>query len=104
MRIERFNEMFRGEFDYDGIINILKRKYDWGIGVASFMEDFESRPEYFLNPQDDRDYAHQFNIFLIDLENDSLRGEFQNNHSLKVGDWSLQPSVIRPTSIYNKLT
>ena len=69
MRIERFYEMFEGQFDYDRIVTIMKKKYGWGLGVINFTEDFESNSEYFLSPKDDRQYAEQFNIFLSDMEN-----------------------------------
>ena len=104
MRIERFNEMFEGQFDYDRIVTILKKKYGWGLGIINFTEDFESNPEYFSSPKDDRDYADQFNIFLSDMEIGKMRGEFQNTHSLEPGKWRLGYQVSKPTSIYNKLT
>ena len=104
MRIERFNEMFQGQYDYDRIITILKKKYGWGDGVINFTEDFESNNEYFQSPQDDRDYANQFNVFLSDMEVGKMRGEFQNIHSLEPGKWKLGYQVNKPTSFYSKST
>ena len=102
MKINKFHEMFQGSYDYDKILNILKKKYDWGFGIRQFIEDFESNTEYFLNPVDDRDYVEQFNIFLCDMEAGKMRGEFQNLHSIKLGNWQTGFQVPRPTSIYNK--
>jgi hypothetical protein len=103
MKIERFNEMFIDNYDYDKIITILKKKYGWGMGVINFTEDFESNTEYFFEPKSDLDYAEQFNIFLSDMEQGKMRGEFQNNHSLRLGKWKIGNQVDKPTSIYNKL-
>lgn len=102
--IERLTEMMEEKFNYDHIISILKKSHGWGFGVISSIDEFESNPEYFLNPDNDNDYAEQFHIFLTDKETGQMRGQFQNKHSLKQGNWKASVSVNSPTSIYNKLT
>jgi hypothetical protein len=103
MKIKKFNEMFENKFDYDRIIRILRKTYGWGMGVISSIDEFEQNPEYFQSPQDDDQYIELFNIFLTDKNMNRLRGEFRNNHSLRLGKWKLGIQVDRPTSIYNKL-
>jgi len=104
IHIKSFNEMkFVDKFDYDRIINILKKSHGWGFGVISQIDDFEDNIEYFLNPIDDNDYAEQFHIYLTDKETGRLRGEFRNTHSLRLGKWRLGIQSQKPTSIYTKL-
>lgn len=103
MKIKKFYEMFEDKFDYDKIIENLKKKYGWGLGVISHIDEFEQNSEYFLNPQDDFDYVDQFHIYLTDKNLNRLRGRFKNDPSLRLGKWKLGFQVDKPTSIYNKL-
>ena len=103
MKIKKFFEMFEEKFDYDRIIRILKKTYGWGLGVVTSIDEFETNTEYFLNPQNDDEYIEQFNIFLTDKTKNRLRGDFRNDHSLRLGKWKLGIQVDKPTSIYNKL-
>ena len=103
MKIKRYNEMFQDKFDYDRIIKILKKTYGWGLGVITLIDEFESNPEYFMNPQNEDDYIEQFNIFLSDKNINRMRGELNNTPSLRLGTWKLGTQVSKPTSIYNKL-
>lgn len=100
----RTNEMLEDKFDYDVIIKIMKGTYHWGFGVISYIDDFEANPEYFLNPEDNNDYANQFHIYLSDMETGQLRGTFQNKHKLNLGKWRLGTQVANPVSIYSKVT
>ena len=96
--IKLFNEMkYQDKFDYDRIISILKNSHGWGFGVISSIDSFENNEEYFLNPQDNNDYAEQFHIYLTDQETGQLRGRFNNKTSLG------NQSANYP-SFYNKLT
>ena len=60
--IKKFNEMFEDRFDYSKIIRILKKSHGWGFGVISSVDSFESNDDYFLDPEDDNDYAEKFHI------------------------------------------
>lgn len=103
--LKKFNEMnYQDKFDYDRIILILKKTHGWGFGIISSIDEFENNSEYFLNPEDENDYAEQFHIFLTDKETGQLRGEFNNKHSLRLGKWKIGNQVASPVSIYNKLT
>lgn len=96
--IKLFNEMkYQDKFDYDRIISILKKSHGWGFGVISNIDSFEDNEEYFLNPEDNNDYAEQFHIYLTDMENGQLRGRFNNKTSLKNQSFNYP-------SFYNKLT
>ena len=103
MKLKRVNEMLNNKFDYDKIINILKKSHGWGFGTINFTEDFESNDLYYIDPVDDNDYVEQFHIFLTDLETGRMRGQFRNEHGLKLGRWKMGIPVESPTSIYNKL-
>lgn len=103
--IKYFNEMnYQDSFDYDQIINTLKKTHGWGFGIISYTDEFESNSEYFLNPQNENEYIEQFHIFLTDKTTGQLRGEFNNKHSLRLGKWKTGIQVAAPVSIYNKLT
>lgn len=103
--LKTFNEMnYQDKFDYDTIISIMKKSYGWGMGVISFIDEFENNEEYFSNPDNDHDYSIQFNIFLTDKQTGQLRGEFNNKQSLRLGKWKTGFQVAAPVSIYNKLT
>lgn len=92
-------------FDYDYILRILRKNHGWGNGSSNYIEQFENNKEYFLNPTDSNDYADQFHVFLSDLQNGRLRGEFSKEPSgLRPGKWKMSIPVYNPTSIYNKLT
>jgi hypothetical protein len=95
--------MLKDRFDYDKIIKLMKT-YGWGLGVVTSIDEFEENTEYFLNPQNEDDYIEQFHIFLTDKSSNRLRGQFRNDHSLRLGKWKLGIQVDKPTSIYNKLT
>lgn len=103
MKLKKVNEMLNNKFDYDKIINILKKTHGWGFGIINLTEDFESNDLYYIDPVDDNDYAEQFHIFLTDLETGRLRGQFRNEHGLRLGKWKISTPVDAPTSIYNKL-
>ncbi len=103
MKIKKFNEMLEDKFDYDSILQSLRKIYGWGNGVLSFIDEFESNGEYFLDPQSDDEYIEQFNIFLRDKQINKIRGKLNNTHSLRLGKWKLGYQVDSPTSIYNKL-
>ena len=101
MRIKRFNEMQENVFNYDHIIRILKKSHGWGgAGALAQVDDFESNKEYYLNPDNDNDYAEQFHIYLTDMETGQLRGEFNNDTLMRVGG----KQIANPISIYNQLT
>lgn len=103
--LKKFNEMnYQDKFDYDRIIQILKKSHGWGFGIISSIEEFEDNTEYFLSPQNDDEYAEQFHIFLTDRMTGRLRGQFRNDHSLRLGKWKIGNIVAAPVSIYNKLT
>jgi len=103
MTIRKFNEWLEDRYDYTRIIRILRKSHGWGMGVMTHIDDFESNPEYFKDPEDDNDYVEQFHIYLTDLETGQLRGQFQNKQALRVGNWQHGVQVNRPVSIYNKL-
>ena len=103
MKIKKFLEMFEDKYDYQRIINILKKTYGWGNGVITSIDDFESNPEYFSNPPNDDDYIEQFHIYLTDLGIDRMRGEYNKNFNVRLGKWKLGTQANQPTSIYNKL-
>ena len=104
MKIKRFNEMMMDEFNYDHIIRDMRKNHGWGNGCINYTDDFEFNTEYFLNPDNDNDYAEQFHIYLSDLQAGQLRGELQNTQSLRQGKWKLGIQVDHPVSIYSKLT
>jgi hypothetical protein len=103
MKIKRLNEMFEEKYDYDKIVNILKKTHGWGFGVINFTEDFEENPNYFKSPIDDNDYVEQFHIFLTDLEIGKMRGEFDTTtQGLRLGKWKIGNQVNNPVSFYSK--
>lgn len=102
MKIKKFNEMFEDKYDYKSILNYLTNK-GWGIGILSYLDDFESNSDYFESPQHERDYAEQFHVYLVDLFDNRLRGKFNNTQSLRLGKWKTGVQVNKPVSIYNKL-
>jgi hypothetical protein len=91
--IKRYNEM-KSVFNYDSILLKLK-SHGWGMGSMTSTNDFESNGEYFLNPQNDDEYADQFHIYLTDRYYHRLRGDFQVTDKLNNSS---------PVSFYNKLT
>ena len=101
-KIKKFNEMFEDKYDYDKIIRMLKKTHGWGLGIMNNIEDFESNEEYFLNPIDENDYSEQFHIYLTDLKHNRLRGQLDNNPSLRVGKWKIGPIVAKPVSIWSQ--
>lgn len=103
MRIKKFLEMMDDKFDYQRIIQILKKTYGWGIGIITSIDEFENNPDYFSNPQTDDDYIEQFNIYLTDKIANRSRSKLNNTPSLRLGKWKLGIQVDSPTSIYNKL-
>lgn len=103
MKIKKFNEMFNEKFDYERIVRILKKTYGWGMGILTYIDDFESNSEYFKDPQSDDDYIEQFNIYLSDKRVNRERGKFNNITNIKLGKWKLSTQVDNPVSIYNKL-
>jgi hypothetical protein len=104
MRIKRFNEMMDNKFNYDHIIRTMVKNHGWGNGCIDYVNDFESNSEYFLNPQNDNEYAEQFHIYLTDLQTGQLRGQLQNKHNLRQGKWKLGTQVNRQVNWYSKLT
>ncbi len=103
MKIKKFFEMFDEKFDYDRIITILKKTYGWGLGIVSFIDEFESNTEYFLDPKSEDEYIEQFHIFLSDKQVNKLRGNINSTTDLRLGKWKLGIQVDKPTSIYNRL-
>lgn len=106
-RLKRFNENLLGydnKFNYDHIIRTMVKTHGWGNGCIDYVNDFESNSEYFLNPQNDNEYAEQFNIYLTDLQTGQLRGQLQNKHNLRQGKWKLGTQVNRQVNWYSKLT
>lgn len=105
IHLKKFNEMkFQDRFDYDRIILILKKTKGWGFGIISSIDEFENNQEYFLNPQNEDEYAEQFHIFLTDKINGSLRGKFINNPSINFGNFRGQPHLNKPSNWYGKST
>jgi len=103
-RIKKFNEMSGDKFNYDHIIRTMQKNHGWGNGWVTQTSDFESNSEYFLNPQNDNEYAEQFHIYLTDLQTGQMRGGFQNKHNLRLGKWRLGTQVDRPVNWYSKLS
>jgi len=102
MKIKKFFELHSEEYDYEKIMRILKKTHGWGQGSSKHIEEFENREEYFLNPIDENDYVEKFHIFLTDLTTNRLRGDFNNETSLKIGKFRFGIPVSSQTSIHNK--
>jgi hypothetical protein len=100
--LKSFSEMSEDKFDYEKIIRTLKKTHGWGMGVLNHIDDFESNKEYFQNPEDDNEYVENFHIYLSDLENNRLRGDFNNDSSLRVGRWNTGVQVNNPKSIWSR--
>jgi hypothetical protein len=100
IRIKRFSQILE-QWNYDYILNIIKSD-GWGGGALQFTDDFEKNDEYSANILNDDEYAEMFRIYLLDLENNRLRGTYNKNPSLKVGKWTGQPTVANRVSIYSK--
>jgi hypothetical protein len=97
MKHLKYFENFNSEYDYDMILRILKKKNGWGNACSQFFEQFEDNTEYFSSPQDSNEYAEQFHIFLTDLQNKSLKGEFSKTPSgLRTGVWKMSIPVYQP--------
>ena len=103
MRIKKFFEMYEEKYDYRKILRVLKDRFGWGLGVITFIDEFESNDEYFLNPQSEDDYIIQFDRFLKDKRINRIVGKFNNTHPILLGKWKMDYEVTRPESIYNKL-
>lgn len=88
------------KFDYPRILRILQKTKGWGQGSMSYVEEFENS-EYFKNPENNHDYAEQFHIFLVDLQRGETQG-WSKSPSLPLGKWKTGPTVMSPTSIYNR--
>lgn len=89
-------EAFGNGYNYERILSTLRKVHRWGNSCRQYLKEFETS-EYFKDPIDNNDYVEQFNIFLSD------KFFKKGNNSLKVGQWRRQPTITRPTSIYNQL-
>jgi hypothetical protein len=99
MKHLKYFESFN-RYDYDFILRIIKKEHGWGNGSSQYFNEFENNTDYFNNPIDSNDYANNFHIYLTDLQNGRLRGDFHKVPSgLRTGIWKMSMPVYNPNQI-----
>ncbi len=97
MKYLKYFEELNSYFDYELILDIIRSEYGWGNGSIQYFNDFENNKDYFLNPRDSHEYALQLNVYLTDLQNGRLRGDFFKVPSgLRKGIWKMSIPVYNP--------
>jgi hypothetical protein len=104
MKHLKYFENFNSNYDYDMILRIMKKTHGWGNGCYQYFDDFENDSNYFNNPEDSSLYANQFHVYLTDLQNGRLRGQFHKVPSgLRPGVWKMSIPVYKPATIQKYL-